>query len=135
MMSINSCDICKYVIHDMIIMMVRIDYDEKMLRLLMNDDDADFHSSPVLKNLHLRDNSSWPSDDKDVKFFLENYMLYILDDLDDNYCYDSDDVFRGGHLTSRLSLKELNDRLEKYIGSMEMLPQSPHHTITRWTWW
>ena len=58
MMSINSCDICKYVIHDMIIMMVRIDYDEKMLRLLMNDDDADFHSSPVLKNLHLRDNSS-----------------------------------------------------------------------------
>ena len=44
--------------------------------------------------------------------------------------------FRGGHLTSRLSLKELNDRLEKYIGSMDMLPQSPNHTITRWTrWW
>ena len=44
--------------------------------------------------------------------------------------------FRGGHLTSRLSLKELNDRLEKYIGSMDMLPQSPNHTITRWIrWW
>merc|ERR1719210_1553290 len=40
---------------------------------------------------------------------------------------------RASNMTSRLSLKELNDRLEKYIASIEMLPESPHHTITRVT--
>ena len=136
----------------MIIMMVMIDYDEKMLMMndYDNDDDEDIIcSSPVLKNLHLHDNSSWPSKtfgrDKDVKLFLVNYILEYCDEYDDHDGPDDHDnhdeyddhanPFRGGNLTSRLSLKELNDRLEKYIGSMEMLPEGPHHIISRWTWW